>query len=335
MEYKHDFAWGDTRGIREIMSNMLYEKGLDKSFPWHHFGYPPHEGEGKLISYTRQLIRKITGHEYKYVLITNGATHALSAYIAAVKNEFTKSMNTHPLYFLFYPGIAKNHGLKHEVSDQIYTDFQTIGIIASPSNPEGKVYIGGPRDNIIWDAAYYTPAYCGQGSKNALECIQMIPKHEAMAGSFNKLTGLNGLRVGWLATDDQRIYEKALYWTEHDICGVSYPSQWMALQIIKYVDLDVFFSSAKDLIDSNKTEMQKLSYLFGNQDIPEIGMFALFEIDKKLKKLLEKASVNFMAGSACGDVRDSARFNLANMNQATKEMVKAVLKADGNSWGKR
>jgi hypothetical protein len=104
---------------------------------------------------------------------------------------------------------------------------------------------------------------------------------------------------------------------------------------MKKVDLNLFFGSAKELIDNNKNEMSKLNYLFGNQNIPEIGMFALFEIDKKLVKLLDKANVKFMEGKKCGDTRESARFNLANSNQSTKEMVKAILKADGNSWGKK
>lgn len=332
-EYLHDFAWGDTRGIREIMSKMMYAEGITNSVPWHAFGYPPHEGESKLIQYTRSLIENLTGHRYKHILITNGATHALNAYIGAIKDNFVTTLNTHKLYFIFYPGIAKNHILNHDTTDHLYSREDTVTIVDSPSNPEGKLYINGPKENVIWDAAYYTPAYCGQGKKDSLECIQMIPNHMAMAGSFNKLTGINGLRVGWLATDDDYTYHAALQYIEHDICGVSYPSQYMALQIIKYVDLNRFYSDSKDLIDNNKTEMTKLGYLFGNQDIPNVGMFALLEADKKLKKLLEKASVNVMDGALCGDERQSVRFNLANGNQATSDMVKAILKADGNSWG--
>lgn len=330
MDYKYDFSWGDTRALREIMSQAMSSVGITANVPWHNFGYPAHEGDPDLILYTRKIVENLTGHEYKYILITNGATHALNAFIWALKIPGYGNQNllTNKMYFLFYPGIATNHGLMHIPSDDLLCKNHDIAIVDSPSNPEGRIFSGGSSLNTVWDAAYYTPAYCGVRTNGQLKCVKSIPNHMAMAGSFNKLTGINGLRVGWLATDNISIYQNALEYIEHDICGVSYPSQHMALQIMKYIDLDKFYSDAKNIIDSNKTEIAKLGHIFGNQPIPQHGMFALFEIDKKLSKLLGKASVKFMPGSACGDTRNSARFNLSNSNQMTKEMIKAVLKAD-------
>jgi aspartate/methionine/tyrosine aminotransferase len=335
MEYKHNFAWGDTRGIRAIMMKYINETNILQNIPWENFGYPEHEGDPELIRYTKTLINELTGHQYKHILITNGATHALNAYVAAIKTPDTDFMYTHKLYFLFYPGIASNHGLTHATQESMLTiPEKQIGIMDSPSNPEGKMH-GNPffpnstySKNIIFDAAYYTPTYCGIGNKNNLKCINIIPNHDAIAGSFNKLTGINGLRVGWLATDDDNIYNNALEYIEHDICGVSYPSQHMALEIMKHVNLNHFYWESKLMLDSNKGEMSRLNHIFGNQPIPTHGMFALFEIDAKLKRLLEKASVKFMPGNSCGDFRDSARFNLSNSNEATKNMVDAILKAD-------
>jgi len=332
MIYKFDFSWGDTRGIRKIMSDLIYQEGLDQSIPWHTFGYPPHEGDTGLIWRTRELVKGFTGHEYKHILITNGATHALNAYIAAKNNENIRGILTHDKYFMFYPGIAKNHHLIHFTRPEISgAECDKITIIASPSNPEGNIFgpLGVP-ERSIWDAAYYTPTYCDATGLSGL-AAPIRPTHEAMAGSYSKLTGINGLRVGWLATDSDQVYQKALEWTEHDICGVSYPSQSMVAAIIKGVDLEAFYGTSKALLDTNREELAKLGYLFGHQAIPNNGMFALLEVDKKLKRLLEKVSVHVMDGSLCGDTRESVRFNLANGREITNQMVKAILKEDNKS----
>lgn len=325
MIYQYDFSWGDTRGIREI---MLRHAAFLKvgTMPWDNFGYPPHDGNVNLKAEIKRLIHKLTGKDYQYVLVTGGATHALNAFVAAMRRPETKFLYTNKLYFSRYPGIATNFGLTHVKTDKVSPKMGDIGIIDSPSNPQGKLTAEGGNE-IIWDAAYYSPTYCGVG--DPLKCYPVIPKHIAMAGSLNKLTGVNGIRIGWLATDDVFLYEKALAYVTSNLCGVSQPSQYAAHQILSKVDMDKFFKESKLLIDSNKTEMSKLDYLFGYQEMPRHGMFVLYEVDNRLKALFEKASVLVMPGEQCGDTRDSVRFNLGNPNQLTKDMIKAILKVDG------
>lgn len=328
-EYKHVFSWGDTHGIREAMI---------KTAPWlvflpqpiSSFGYPNHEGQENLLKLIEKLCKNLTGNKYKYILITQGCTHALNAYAWAEKDEDLKpgdqDLATNNLYFPFYPGIAKNQGLRH-APGQVGKLYKAIQIIDSPSNPLGEITYG-DLGRSIWDAAYYTPTY-GAITANLIGRKQTsIPAHVAMAGSLSKLTGINGIRIGWLATNEKNLYQKAANWISHDVCGVSWPSQWLAEQLLTKIDLEKFWKISKAVIDNNKNEIEKLSLIFGNQEIPKMGMFALFEVDKKLKKLLEKASVATMPGFLCGDKRDSVRINLAHTNEATKEMVKSVLKAD-------
>jgi aspartate/methionine/tyrosine aminotransferase len=332
MTYKHDFSWGDTRGIREIMIKRApFLQTLTS--PWELFGYPPHDGLPELRIEIEKLILDLTGKKYTHILITGGATHALNAYAIATKNRFTQHLCTNSLYFSRYPGIATNTGLIHRPIDSFYSESMfDIRIVDSPSNPLGQMSTlqSTISEKVVWDAAYYSPTYCGRGPRNNLRCHPAIPAHEAMVGSLSKLTGLNGLRIGWLATNKDTIYDKALEYVTSNLCGVSYPSQFSATQILKRVNMPEFYLDSKDLLDSNKEELSKLDYLFGNQVIPDIGMFCLLEVDDKLKKLFEKASLKVMPGTSMGDTRDSVRFNLANSVQSTKDMVKDVLKADKN-----
>ncbi len=330
-QYKHDFGFGDTRGIREIMMNHIPGKFLETDFG--SYGYPPHGGNIELIEEVKNLIVDLTGKRYKHVLITNGATHALNAYVAAAKNGITRSLVTHPLYFMMYPGIAKIHGLEHKKQAFVNPSYYggELGIIDSPSNPHGKFAVCPvSATGTVWDAAYYTPTYCGVRSSpgGILKCAVVPPRHEAMAGSLSKLTGINGLRVGWLATDSDDIFQKAYHYVEHDLCGVSNPSQDAALQILKKVNLQGFYEDSRALLDTNRDTLSRLNHIFSGQAIFPVGMYALFEVDSKLRDLLERASVHTLDGRLIGDHRDSVRFNLANSSKATAAMVKAILKED-------
>lgn len=332
MTVKHDFGWGDTRGIRQIFKrHSTFDVNIPQDLT--QFGYPPHEGNADLIVEVRKLILDLTGHEYKHILITNGATHALNAFVSAKKDENVKSLVTRNLYFSFYPKIAENHGLEHtfrhpEFDGIVYSN--EIGIVDSPSNPQGILTGDRGNDrNIVWDAAYHTPTYCGIIRDGKLQCPNIRPRHEAMVGSLNKLTGINGLRVGWLATDNYNLYRAAFFYVEADLCGVSAPSQDYATKILKTVDLPAFYAETKGLLDNNRTELERLSYLFGGQPIFPYGMFALFEVDSGLRSLFRKAGVQFMDGKNIGDVeRDSVRINLANSNNDTRRMVNDIIKAD-------
>jgi aspartate/methionine/tyrosine aminotransferase len=334
---KHDFGWGDTRGIRAVMAAELKRIGLNiYGQDLGEFGYPAHEGEPQLVEEVRKLIKDLTGRHYSKILITNGATHALNAFIFAHKSvRNIKILSTNDMYFSFYPLIADIHGLEHKR----YQDYDgtlgegEIGIIDSPSNPKGRMLscrsehfatVGG----LVWDAAYHTPTYCGVRRDTSLVCPPIIPGHEAMVGSLNKLTGINGLRVGWLATNHYSVFDRALNYVEADLCGVSAPSQAYALQILKRVELQPFYAESKRVLDNNREELQRLSYLFGGQPIFPYGMFALFESDGALQGLFKRANVIYKPGDEIGASRDHMRLNLANTNEATKAMVEAVLKAD-------
>lgn len=320
--YKYNFGWGDTYGIRDALIKVAPWLSIAAP-PIEKFGYPKHEGEDSLVQHVKKLLKIITQKDYEYVLITQGCTHALNAYVAAEKKE-NSVLSTRRLYFAFYPGIAENHNLPFSPGS-FGKVTNSVQILDSPSNPEGIITTGN-HGRLVWDCAYHTPTY---GVKIFPDKNQTpIPDHVAVAGSLSKLTGVNGIRLGWLATNDQMLYEKASRWATFDVCGVSGLSQWLGEEILSKVCLDTFWKASKAVVDNNKTEIEKLSYLFGNQKMPELGMFAFFEVDRKLRRLFDKASVYTTPGTACGDDKDSMRINLAHFNDTTKEMVKAILKAD-------
>ena len=95
------------------------------------------------------------------------------------------------------------------------------------------------------------------------------------------------------------------------------------------LDLQPFYVNSKRVLDGNREQLLRLGYLFGHQAIPANGMFALMEVDDRLKKLFIKANVKFKDGSEVGDDRNSVRINLGKTNTETRNMINAIRKADG------
>ena len=320
---KYNFSFGNTPGIREVLIKNC--KGLDTlKFPWNDLDYPEHEGMPELIEHTRDLIQETTGIFYKWILITGGATQSINAYLYAAKknrSEFIQGVLTNKLYYRYYPFAIKNHDLYHKACDDVMPGEGEVHLIDAPSNPLGQTIPGYKAEYTLWDSCYYSPTYFGLSSPP-------VPFHEASAGGYNKLTGLNGLRVGWLATQDKRIFDLALQYLEGEVCGISSLSQWSAIHVAKNANFNKFFKDSWSLICANKEEFSKLDHLFGHQSIPEVGMFALMEIDNRLEKLFEKSGVKFTDGKTMGDDRKSVRINLGKTYEETKRMVKEILKQD-------
>lgn len=327
-----DFSWGDCRGVREIAIKIFELNKFNNSLDIQSVGgYPPHDGNHGLISETRNLLYNLCGMNYNYVLITNGATHALNAYVSA-RGVPGRSFFTHKNYFRLYPVIAEINRMQHVKQDHLIEKpvFGDVVVIDSPCNPRGDLHaLSGFDLDTVWDAAYFSPTYCA-GSGNGGLSLKHIPQHEAVAGSFGKFSGLNGLRLGYLATNSLEVYEKAFKYVEGTLCGANSIAQNTMLHILKHNNLEVFYNISYNMIEQNKYELSRLRHIFSGQNLPSNGMFAWFEIDNKIKDLLSKSNVIVSDGISLGGHKDQIRISLGNSNAYTKEMVDSVLKTDSS-----
>lgn len=321
-----DFSWGDTRGIRKVILDVYKGLGAIQSMPLIDYGYPPYEGDPELVRLIRDLTKYLTKDDYKHIAITAGCTHAASAAFSALKSGGASAVATRSMYYPRYPMIIKEAGLAHAYWDSRTPGYssQDIVVVESPSNPQGLVTIADfATKKVVWDAAYYTPTY------GAVPGVNKVWDTKVYCGSLSKLTGINGIRVGWTATNDELVHNKIIDYIKSTVCGVSYPSQYVAKEILKNLEsLEAFFFKSNLLISLNKEEVAKLRGIFGSDDIPLFGMFAFFEVDDAMLKLFDKAGVKFTSGADCGATNLSVRINLANSNEQTAEMVKRILKAD-------
>lgn len=320
----YNFSWGDTRGLRNLILSIYTNLDALQTMPLRSYGYPPYEGDPELVEHFRDLTELLTGVRYPYIITTQGCTHAVNAATYALKNEHTLYGVTRDLYFPRYPTMLKSLGLEHRKQKEGGCSTHDVLIVDSPSNPEGKVgTLDEKTDKIIWDGAYQSPTY------GMLLGVNTVPNSQVFCGSMSKLTGINGIRIGWTATMSPFLHEKMRMYVESSICGVSYPSQYVALEILKdQKNLEEYFARSAQLINNNKEEVLKLKHIFGSDSIPAHGMFAFFKTDDRMEQVFKNAKVIFTKGSDCGAEFQSVRINLGNPNEMTKEMVQRILKQD-------
>jgi aspartate/methionine/tyrosine aminotransferase len=322
---KIDLTWGESVCVRDAFTETL--SGAPVVFglsQLDQMGYPKHEGNAELVELTRKVIKRQTGRSYHYVLLTNGAaggvTVAMRAYQQLGSNVlFTRT----PPYFTLYPAMIRAAGFtdhRMEADNRKPSD-SPVALIDSPTNPEGLL-IGPSRiwlHPIIWDAVYHNNVY----SPNATPI-----NHDVMVGSYSKLLGLNGIRVGWIATDDTALHDKMASLVTAEYCGLSHASTYLLLELLNKFHWNEFEKNARYRLNYNREEWAKLEKYFEGHPVGPVGMFYYARMDKPCKKLMEKAGVLWMPGTSLGADDDHGRFNLGQDNKLIRTAVKAILKAD-------
>ncbi len=316
---KYPLCWGDPVVVRQALFNFFTP---NVKIDTYNSGYECGKTTAQLERLTKILSERVLGVKHDFLVLTTGAMQALDVLFKAYKIQGRNNVMTFDTYFLFYPKVAKMNdvefnGLRKSADNVIF-------LADSPSNPEGLTREFCADQGCIWDAVYNNPIY--------KSTITSPPIHEVAVGSFGKLFGLSGLRVGWIATNNYELAKQVKDLVDYSTCGVPTPSQSILIQILyRYLytgEIGKSFETlARQKIDNNKDEISKISHIFDGQDLPVNGMFYFPKATDKARKILKKADVGFVEGKFCGD-EDSIRLNLAQSNDLTQKAVASVLKED-------
>jgi len=316
--HKFDLGWGDPYFLLEILGKT-YTPRMGSSLAPENCTYAPDLGDEELLMHIKGITEHTTGETYEHYMVTNGATQAINTVMRVWKKEhFLRKVVTSKLGYPFYEHMITKNGIAQYKKDLKTCDnwADVMYLIDSPSNPLGEqLYTN--FNKTIWDAVYHNKIY------NA--CPAIKPKHDVYVGSFSKILGLTGARVGWIATNNEEEFElfnkEALY----ENATVSKPSQKMVKSILQSIDLIEFMKLGKNSLDQNREELQKLSSLLGT-DVQEKGMFYCAEVDTKMLKLFDNAGIKYVKFD-CG-INYLIRLNIGQTNAILKKAVKAVQKAD-------
>lgn len=321
-----NLGWGNSIAVRDAFLGELHPgkairfdmDALDA------MDYPPHEGNAELIEITKDVIERQTGRRFIHVVLTNGATGACTLAMRAYQQRGYNTVFTPtPPYFPIYPAMFKSVGLKPKTGGMIVSESdKLIALIDSPTNPKGVIIrsLGSFTAPVIWDAVYNNRVYT-EGKHAPLPC-------DVVAGSYSKLLGLNGLRTGWVATDDPLLYERIKELATAEYCGLSTASTTILLSLLKDLNWDEFERQARFSLYRNREEWSKLEKYFSDEPTPENGMFYYGFIDSACRKLLEKSGIVWTTGSSCGHDDHFGRFNLGQSEEVVRQAVKTIKKND-------
>lgn len=317
---KYNFGWGNPHFLLDILSeklpNLLYSPKITDMI------YGPYEGTAEIIHQTHDVIETTTNRSYEYILITNGASSALNILLRYMKKQ--GYMNVHTSYYGYpsYEEMIKRAGLKrvrdydHQASllDQAGLN-PSVRLIDSPENPTGIQFTGGDADRDIWDSVYHNEIYTPR--------THLQPKHKFLVGSYSKLLGLAGMRVGFIATNDYLAYQSLYLESRNENTGVSRASQDLLCMILKKLDLNTFMQQGARDLCYNKEEFQKIEYLFDHQPVGDVGMFYCVKAEEKALQILEKAGVEYVKLDD-----DTIRLSMGHNKKITQDGIKAILKED-------
>ena len=318
---KLDLSWGNPYFLLEILQN-IYTPKTGGILPIGDLTYADDIGEERLLKYIENITKITTGQTYKHYIITNGATQAINTVMRVWSKERNlKNVVTSKLGYPYYSGMIRKHEkLSHKKTNLNTYDSDSnkdIILIDSPSNPLGEQLNRTYEGNVLWDNVYHNTIY------NACPAIQ--PKHNVSVGSFSKLLGLTGARVGWIATNNHFDFQEFAVDALYENATVSKISQHLIINILDSIDLNQFMGLGKNSLDQNRMGLQKLAHITG-VDVQEKGMFYCFEADGKLFDLFDRANITYVRLNDGNN--DLIRLNIGQTNDILKKAVKAVLKAD-------
>lgn len=320
-----NLAWGHSVAVRQAFLETYHGNMIVFSHDaLMKFDYPTHEGDAELVEITRNVIRRQVGRSYKHVLLTNGATGGVVISLRAYFEQGKSWCLTRKApFYVRYPDMIAASGLTQvDESGYLPDEINTVVLVDIPSNPLGirtpiEWY---PSMPTILDGVYYSPIYMPR--------LEHLPEHDVMVGSYSKLLGLNGIRIGWIATDDSLLYERLKVLVASEYCGLSIPSTEIIKNTLFEFNWDQFERSAKSRLDCNREEWSKLERFFGGTEVVPVGMFYYAPMDRKCKSLMEESNVIWTKGSDLGTHDGFGRFNLGQDPALIKRAVQEILIQD-------
>lgn len=316
-----DLGWGHPGFLYEYWE-MLSE--------YSYLGYEignQYELDGGIDILKDAIYNLHSGHENavvsdKHIVIGNGATQILRCLLKVLRPNTIKLPA--PYYVRFPDLIEDATGISN---DEYCTsrDDADVSIITSPNNPTCEPVLSSdyPADKVIFDHCYNWSQY------------GPITKHcdgDIMVNSLSKATGHPGIRVGWALIRDDKLAKDLIEAIELESCGVSIPSQLMAVNIIqsqlsKPKKEQCFWFGRYELKYRWAMLKKHLGYAKNIDPINRLGMFAVIKVQETedaYQFFLDKYGIKTVPGSSIGLDRKHARVNIGCTADDFNEFIKRL-----------
>ena len=323
-EIRFPLGWGNSVAVRKaFLETYNGDMVIFSAHSLERFDYPTHEGDPELVEITKQIIKRQIGKDYKHVFITNGATGGVVIALRMFKQRGYEYVHTrHAPYYIRYPRMINASGLTRLNEEDCFSRRKSLILLDLPSNPVGFLTTieCGFDVPVVLDGVYCNRVYVAGG--------MVTPRHDIFIGSYSKLLGMNGIRTGWVATNDDLMADRLKDLVASEYCGLSRADTDIIKNTLYGFNWGRFETLANLRLDYNREQWSKLEKYFGDAPVPPVGMFYYAPIDAKCKELLEKSGIQWTTGKDLGTNNSFARFNLGQDCRLIEEAVKTVLMHD-------
>lgn len=317
-EGETNLAVGEPYFFQQIVLPTIGVRSISKPLT-----YPVIGGEPELLEELHRLVP-----QYQYITVVNGAKQGIAAaFHAFAETEGKVNVHHQPPYWPSYPTLAREVGLTF--NGPVRSRDESILVVTSPNNPDGRQEYLFKSLPEVWDAAYAQPLYGYHG---------VAPPHRVGVFSAAKMFGLSGLRIGWVGTNERALHDAMAYFTEISTSGVSIPSQMHLAGVIRALREpeqmgrvgNATFEARAALMTNGNTFTEVLGDLVQNvKGVPTdgSGMFAWFQArwQDRFTHALKAAKVKVVTGEACGEKTPGYfRMSMGQMPEITRDALLRV-----------
>jgi len=298
-----DLSWGHPYFMQEVLKDAKLT--LDGKLS----GLIPYPFAPSTQPELERILRLLhPQHANDALVIGAGASQLITAAMAA---SHTSAWTMDAPYWGRYGEILGtfSYPKNHSVSVQIHT---------SPANPTGEQPPLIKRGKtVIHDAVYNWPHYTPTP----------LLYHEADATlySFGKLTGLSGVRLGWMFCKDAQYAKELERYIELTTCGVSTVSQLTAVHVLSFfIKQPELIQKAKKVLDDRWASLAPFSSILGHSGASQ-GMFYWGRMNKPEAFFLDRG-IKVSPGSYFGCSDDYYRVNIGCSASNFEEFINAIQK---------
>jgi aspartate/methionine/tyrosine aminotransferase len=314
------------------------------------YGY--HKGKPEL---RECLANQYPGLNSNQVIVTNGASEAIFSIMSAILVPGDHVIIEHPNYPSLYE-IPRSLGcsvsfLHLSFDKQFKPDLDEIRSLVTtktklvclthPNNPTGSMISKETLEKLIeWVEAQnlyllFDETYREMSFESILPPAATLSPHVISISSMSKCYGLPGIRIGWLATEEQSILDAVLAIREQVTITNNAMSEEIALRVLE--QKDKYLKKAREHIQRNRTIVS--AWMNQQEDIewvyPEAGVVSLprvaahVKVDpEKLFRMLAEKYKTFVIPGRCFEM-DNTYFRLGF--GATPDEIETGLKNLGSA----
>ncbi len=313
----------------------------------------------------RPDLREIISEQYPglssdQVVVTSGASEANFAIVAALLNPGDHAVVEHPNYTSNYE-VPRSLGCKVDLltlryEDQFKPDLDKLKSMITPdtklvslthpNNPTGSMISEQELHEIIdvveraGTYLMFDETYRDMVFKDPLPTAASLSPRAISISSMSKCYGLPGIRIGWVASQDQFILDSILAIREQVSITNNALSEEIALHVLR--QKSEYLDKAKEHIMKNRSIVSSWMERQNNYEwiVPEAGVVGMprirkdIEVDpEKLYRLLAEKYRTFTIPGRCFEVDnryfrlgfgahpDEIETGLENLTRALKELT--------------